>query len=366
MFVDIPTFAKLRETEGEETAREFLGQCLALLEHVIQEYGGEKIRSVGGTLLCSFTDTQAALQASCAMLERVVAHNFGTKTPQTLRMGLHAGSVKLRGGSCTGEAVTTTSRMVTIAVPGQIVATEAILAEADAGMQARFEHLKDAERMEGRLKTVLYEVDWHGASSETPSTPGAIKMAQPSHQAPPASKEQGHEAGEEAEAEGEHPHTKDIGSKQTRHVLLRRVGQRKGKAKSSGATKMPTAASKAMADAAADSKSGSTGPVRFCAIWRENVLVVDDKSTVLRIGRNGDNEVVVTVDTASRYHARVEYRNGAIVLIDTSSNGTFVYNQTGDETYIQEGEVFLKGSGAICIGCQQDYPGAEPLLFWMA
>lgn len=362
VFVDVPTFPKLREAEGEDVARDFLDKCMALLKKVIDKQNGAMIRSVGATLLCSFDDPRNALCAACEMVTKVVSHNFKTRTPQTLRMGLHCGSVKLKGGSCSGEAVTTTSRMVTIAVPGQIIATAEMLAEAQEELRPRFQRLENAQRMEGRLKTQLYEVDWEDAPT---SVPRSEKQKEP-QEAPPAQSETapGRHAMRETMPHNWNLGAEDKGPQPTRNVLLRRVGKKKKKKKKEAPADMPPTTGKAMRDTAVLGGK-KNAHARFCAIWHENVVVVDEKTRVLKIGRNADNDVVVSVDTASRYHARVEQRETGMVLIDTSSNGTFVYNQQGDESYVEQDEMVLTGSGAICVGCPQDYPGAEPLLFWM-
>lgn len=51
-------------------------------------------------------------------------------------------------------------------------------------------------------------------------------------------------------------------------------------------------------------------------------IVVDDS---IRIGRAPDCEVIIEDETVSKYHARIEWRDGQAVVEDlTSSNGTFL------------------------------------------
>ncbi|SVD19547.1 uncharacterized protein METZ01_LOCUS372401, partial [marine metagenome] len=53
-------------------------------------------------------------------------------------------------------------------------------------------------------------------------------------------------------------------------------------------------------------------------------LVVDNKRKGISIGRADDNDLVVKGNLISRMHARVEMRRGKFVLIDQSTNGTFL------------------------------------------
>jgi predicted component of type VI protein secretion system len=53
---------------------------------------------------------------------------------------------------------------------------------------------------------------------------------------------------------------------------------------------------------------------------------------------------------ASRRHAKIELRAGTFVLIDQSSNGTFVSFGVNAEMRLKREEVILHGSGKIAFG----------------
>ena len=75
------------------------------------------------------------------------------------------------------------------------------------------------------------------------------------------------------------------------------------------------------------------------------------------LGRAVDNDVVVDCPRASRTHARIEGRPAGFVLIDLSSNGTFVANTTGREIILRREELLLQGEGSIGPG---ERPGVDP------
>jgi len=83
---------------------------------------------------------------------------------------------------------------------------------------------------------------------------------------------------------------------------------------------------------------------------QENMLFLDDQRPVLYLGRELSNDVVIMDPRASRQHARIERRREGFVLIDHSSNGSFILEEgmTG-ERYIKSRETSLLGPGRI--GC---------------
>ena len=74
-----------------------------------------------------------------------------------------------------------------------------------------------------------------------------------------------------------------------------------------------------------------------------------DSSSQL-IGRGSQCNVVVDSNLVSRVHAKLEYRRGKFVLIDQSTNGTFVKTRNGREVYIRREELPLWGEGIISLG----------------
>lgn len=77
---------------------------------------------------------------------------------------------------------------------------------------------------------------------------------------------------------------------------------------------------------------------------------VGQRTTGFRIGRDNDSDLVVTSSFASRNHARIEFRRGKFVLIDQSTNGTYVKTNDGKVVYIRREELPLWGSGEIGLG----------------
>ena len=68
------------------------------------------------------------------------------------------------------------------------------------------------------------------------------------------------------------------------------------------------------------------------------------------IGRDAQNDVVIADRLASRMHARIERRRDKFVLVDQSSNGTFVTVDGEGEIQLRREELMLRGRGHISFG----------------
>jgi class 3 adenylate cyclase len=79
-------------------------------------------------------------------------------------------------------------------------------------------------------------------------------------------------------------------------------------------------------------------------------LVVDALRPHVAFGRADENDVVIRGNLISRIHARIEINRNKIMLIDQSTNGTFVQSKDGEEAFVRRDSVQLKGEGLIGLG----------------
>jgi len=82
----------------------------------------------------------------------------------------------------------------------------------------------------------------------------------------------------------------------------------------------------------------------------EAEVVVDDSCQQISIGRADENDVVIRGNLISRIHARIEISRGKFLLIDQSTNGTFVQALDGEESFVRRDSMQLKGEGMIGLG----------------
>lgn len=84
--------------------------------------------------------------------------------------------------------------------------------------------------------------------------------------------------------------------------------------------------------------------------WNETRIALDDHRRAVLIGSRPGTDLRIPRPLVSRRHARIERRPDAFVLVDESTNGTFV--QTEDEriVFVRRGEVRLWGEGWLSFG----------------
>lgn len=90
---------------------------------------------------------------------------------------------------------------------------------------------------------------------------------------------------------------------------------------------------------------------------RGKEIVVGPDRDLIKLGREPSCDIVVGDRKASREHARIERRRDKYVLVDVSSNGTFVTFHGEPEMTLKREEVVLHGHGSISFG--HSY-GADP------
>jgi class 3 adenylate cyclase len=89
---------------------------------------------------------------------------------------------------------------------------------------------------------------------------------------------------------------------------------------------------------------------RLVLSFRDQSIEISDKRKNVIMGRADDNDLVVKGNLISRIHAKVEKRRGKFMLVDQSTNGTFVQNVQGEETFVRRDNTELKGEGIIGLG----------------
>ena len=90
------------------------------------------------------------------------------------------------------------------------------------------------------------------------------------------------------------------------------------------------------------------------------LMKISDTRPVVSIGRMLSNDLVINYPRISRMHARIEHRRSKFVLVDASSNGTYVRISGKEPVYLKHDELQLYEEGIISPGreASPDSPGA--------
>jgi adenylate cyclase len=97
--------------------------------------------------------------------------------------------------------------------------------------------------------------------------------------------------------------------------------------------------------------------------FQDREILLDEHHPSITIGRAEDNTVVVKGNLISRLHARIEFNRNRFVLVDQSTNGTFVQTNDGEEAFVRRDSVQIKGEGMIGLGRLPDDDSPQTIRF---
>ena len=104
---------------------------------------------------------------------------------------------------------------------------------------------------------------------------------------------------------------------------------------------------------------------RLVLTFRDQSIQVNDQKKSVNIGRAEDNDLVIKGNLISRIHAKIEMRRGKFILIDQSTNGTFIQNLQGEERFVRRDTTELHGEGTIGLGRAEE-PGSSLAIHFKA
>jgi class 3 adenylate cyclase len=91
-------------------------------------------------------------------------------------------------------------------------------------------------------------------------------------------------------------------------------------------------------------------PARIRLRHGERDLELGEASSVVTLGRDPQSDLVIEDRMASRRHARIERHRDKFVLVDQSTNGTYVTVEGEPEIQLRREELILRGRGHVSFG----------------
>lgn len=79
-------------------------------------------------------------------------------------------------------------------------------------------------------------------------------------------------------------------------------------------------------------------------------ILVDHERPILTMGRGAANHLIIDGPLVSRMHARIELQRNRFLLIDQSTNGTFLKMKAEDPVFLRRDAIQLEGEGLIRLG----------------
>ena len=97
--------------------------------------------------------------------------------------------------------------------------------------------------------------------------------------------------------------------------------------------------------------------------FRDTTIEISDQRKAINIGRADDNDLVVKGNLISRIHAKIEMRRGKFVIVDQSTNGTFLQNVQGRQSFVRRDMTELAEEGTIGLG-RAEQPGSSLAIYY--
>jgi adenylate cyclase len=111
------------------------------------------------------------------------------------------------------------------------------------------------------------------------------------------------------------------------------------------------------------SRERSNKTQRLRLRYQGQEVIVDDRRANITIGRAEENDLVVKGNLISRLHARVEISRNKFMLIDQSTNGTFVLGKDGEEAFVRRDSMQIRGEGLIGLGKAPDSNSSQVIRY---
>lgn len=84
--------------------------------------------------------------------------------------------------------------------------------------------------------------------------------------------------------------------------------------------------------------------------YQSESIDISPESRIFSMGRSAECNLLVIGSKVSREHARLEFQRGKFVLVDQSTNGTYVEINQGEPIYLRRESLPLWGNGIIALG----------------
>jgi len=102
---------------------------------------------------------------------------------------------------------------------------------------------------------------------------------------------------------------------------------------------------------------------RLTLRYRGETIQIDKTNWSIRVGRDAGCDIVLHDRRASRIHATIEHRGSEIVLIDQSTNGSYVTVDCAPEVFVRRSEFILQAEGRIAFASSSTAPEADIVEF---
>lgn len=267
LFADVCGSSTLYRLLGDVTAKECIDHLLDTLVTLVQQYGGQLVKSIGDEVMLRFDSAEDAAVSAVKIQERATTLGFA------MRIGLSYGPVLVTESDIFGDTVNQAAFLTQMAIARQIVLAQQTVICLPAYLRSNCQQFDRVVIKGSSRKTQVYRLNWQTQDQPLDAT---------------------------------------------------RVNQHPG--------------------------DSLLAPKLILEIDGE-VCEVTNRTPPFHLGRDIQQvDLVVQTKEASRDHCHLLFHRGKYVLVDHSTNGTYVHTEGHPEAYIRRESTPLLGSGKIGLG----------------
>lgn len=302
LFADISGTTRLYRKLGNAESQYALERCVKRMERAIEAYGGKLLMPAVDEMVAAFDSPDALVQGAIEMQRRLADLPPMSGIKLSIRIGAHWGSGAIGNGGLEGPAAELGRRLMGMAGAGQVLTCAQTAEAMSRGLRQLLWTIDDLALDTGAGECQVFRVLWQ-------EDPGTTATGLPAYDgravAPPPPPVE---------------------------TLPREV-----------AGTAPVA-----------------GLPRLCVRFAGKSFLLDARTPTLVVGRDRKSDISIKSPKASRQHAMVVRRGERdYLLIDNSTNGTYVQQHSGEIVRVQGGELRLAGKGLIAFGCPPQEAGTE-------
>jgi class 3 adenylate cyclase len=163
LFVDVCGSTQLYDALGNARAQAIIAKTLAILSQTATRHLGTVIKTIGDSVMCTFTTARDAANAAVDMQrslkDAVSQENMGIRS-LAIKVGFHSGPVIAHAADVFGDTVNVAARVVAHAKPGQILVAKQTMRKLPREVSANVRAV-GSTMVKGKKEPVeLYEVIW--------------------------------------------------------------------------------------------------------------------------------------------------------------------------------------------------------------
>jgi adenylate cyclase len=159
MFTDMVGYSQQMQKD-EANALKLLEKQWEIVEPILNEFGGNRIKTIGDAFYTQFHSVLKALE--CALeVQRILSSYNATRHFEehvTLRIGIHLGDIEIKDGDAYGDGVNIAARIEPLAEPGGIAITEDVHRQVVNKIEYSFKPLGKPELKNIYQRFEVYQV----------------------------------------------------------------------------------------------------------------------------------------------------------------------------------------------------------------